>query len=425
MISSNNNHSNIAEKRHQQQNSSFDPSNLSDLPCVERKVFIAFKDQLYLKIKMPKEVGNDQIHMITAPGSQFFCSTAKGLILRSDAAENNTIETIIVPTSEDFANDKTKVKFLLAGYYHVIAIKESNKIYVHVLSENSQYGKLEKPTTSGVEPFSLVATKHIIMDGQRITHAVCGTYSTIVVLDNRYIYIAGRVEQQLTDFTPFTVGTGYPIIRNITAGYGHMIVQTVNGDIYVMGMNNYGQTLSVTSSNVLEKLPSIPGVVNINALRLSHLTCYTTNNLFMINGYVGHDNIGGFETVKSYQFSKHVDYAHDLRMFGGFTSIVSFNPRTRELMSCGSATNAPNTPYNIMEKLKVQYAENVELANYIDSHTVIDVACGSSLIAVMMDVIRNNTLLINNLLKMKRYATHELTHSSETVPFHDVLIIHD
>ena len=75
MISSNNNHSNIAEKRHQQQNSSFDPSNLSDLPCVERKVFIAFKDQLYLKIKMPKEVGNDQIHMITAPGSQFFCST--------------------------------------------------------------------------------------------------------------------------------------------------------------------------------------------------------------------------------------------------------------------------------------------------------------------------------------------------------------
>lgn len=295
---------------------------------------------------------------------------------------------------------------------------------IDVLSENSQYGKLERASSNAVEPFSLVSTKNFITEGKHITQAACGTYSTIVVLNDRYIYVAGRVETQLSDFTPFQVGSDYPFIRSVSAGYGHMVVQTMNGDIYAMGMNNYGQTLSVSSSSTLEKVTeSLPGLVNITAIRLSHLTCHTTNNAFVINGYVGND-IDSYEAVKAYHYRKLIDYAHELKIFGGFTSIVTFNERTRELMACGSTQNAPGAPYNILTVLKQQFAKNVEISSYIDTHTVVDVACGSSLVAVLMDTIKKDTLLVNNLLKMKKYSVKELEHSSETVPFHDVIIIH-
>lgn len=49
--------------------------NLSDLPCIERKMFISFKEKTYWDIEMPKEAGRDQIKLVTASGSQCYCAT--------------------------------------------------------------------------------------------------------------------------------------------------------------------------------------------------------------------------------------------------------------------------------------------------------------------------------------------------------------
>ncbi|KAG2386333.1 hypothetical protein C9374_002779 [Naegleria lovaniensis] len=364
---------------------------------------------------------NDHFTKLVCEGTTAIGATAQGHVYIC----SKTTKPELIESCQEFKEDTTKIKFLLAGFYHFIVIKESNRVYA--AGDQNYVGGIIEAEEGDRNYLRRVNTAMI---KGTITHAACGTYSTVVVADETKVYVNGKLGKNTNQFERLQFNKQ---VSRISAGYDHMIIMCKDGTVYGLGTNGYKQLLDIdhqVHDSLVQLIPPFTHVLDCTAIRLSHITCWVTPTVVHVYGYFGDLgrqmlNFGAITQNGSHHVTiDREKLGNDFNISGAYTSLTFFDKKHRKLIGGGGSSNLKEfSKLDLIDEMFAKALDKQSLYDNLDD-TLLDVSIGSDIVALLIgyDFDKVGSFTKKNLLKMCHRCTGSNDDSNSIVPFSDVYL---